>query len=348
MKKITWVIALLAVLALLVTGCLEGDPEEEKPTGGDEAATGVYFARDGGDKIQDADRPLTLTEEYLRIFFDPLGEDFLKLRVKFTLSAPSNVSQQCAFDGTGTWGNNVYINNTDTITYEVDPTTEFTQSWGASGTALDKKTLKGICFVIADGGEDGVIVTLNEVTFIGVGSEEGEGEEGLQPDPSFTADNTKSLSDVVKVGTGAAIVSSDLVKLGTKGGATVIQVAPNATNEFRLTISFDNPTLDISNATKVVVSWISGSVTSANFNVMLTMKNYTLSGGIQSNRSALMNSASNTNGEFVFVTHHPNDWGGWEGPAISETDGVCSEIEIFSEDASLSDAYLYFTSINIQ
>jgi len=172
--------------------------------------------------------------------------------------------------------------------------------------------------------------------------------EGLQPDTTFNVGGSEDLLDVVKVGTGATLVDSSLVKLGTKDGQTVIQVTPNAQGQFRLQINF-NPTLDISAATNFVMNWLSSAATSASFNVMFTMQNYTApggEGGIQGNRMALEGTVSNTNGELDFTADHPN-WGGWQGPALGDTDGICSQIEIFSEATALGGAYLYVTSIDV-
>jgi len=169
--------------------------------------------------------------------------------------------------------------------------------------------------------------------------------EGLQPDPTFTEEGTEDLLDVVKVGTGAALVDSSLVKLGTKSGSTVIQVAPNAQGEFRLQINF-NPTLDITAAEEFVMSWLSSAATSADFNISFTMQNYVESGDVHGKNMSLTGTVSNTDGVLDLVDDRA-DWGGWEGPDLGDTDGICSQIEIYSNDATLDGAYLYVTSIDV-
>ncbi|MDR0303107.1 MAG: hypothetical protein LBI04_12450 [Treponema sp.] len=198
-RKFVLFAALFAALALLFIACSSGGDEQQQQqqTGGNEEAKNVFFGKDGSgdgfEKIQDAKTPFHLTEEYVRIIFDPLGKDFQKLRVKFTLSNSSNVMQFCAYDGIGTMGadgSNMYLDYTDTISWESDPAVVFVEAWGTHDGAFEKSTMKGICFNI-DAWKDGIDLTLNEVTFIGVGKssepDDGDGDgdgETENPNPA--------------------------------------------------------------------------------------------------------------------------------------------------------------------
>jgi hypothetical protein len=325
MKKLTWLIALMAALALLVIGCPGGGDPDDDDGDEDKTATGVYFARDGGDnegftKIQDANIPLTLTEDYVRIFFDPLGEDFASLRVKFTLSVSSNISQQCAYDETGTWGNNKYLDMTDTIIYEVDPATEFTQSWGASGAKLDKETLFGICFVI-DGGKDGVSITLNELTFTGA-------SKGPTPtdSPIKVSFKTTQKNAIVK-GSSFVAVSGNTI--------TVTWNPADEDGAFRVKVDLEEG-VDISSGySKFAMDWSSGSADGGNFNITLFFSG---------NRVLSAYGGSGT-AEFDFNDDHPDWASGWGDAAV----GTITGFEIFSDDDdSFGSGTLVITKISFE
>jgi len=104
-------------------------------------------------------------DTFLYIYFTEPGEDFGKIKIGFSLSTGANVSWQCAYDATGTWGGGPgYAGwGGSNVTFEVDPAL-FTQSWGASGQALNKETLKGICLKISGG--EGQTFTLKGVEFL--------------------------------------------------------------------------------------------------------------------------------------------------------------------------------------
>jgi len=335
MKKFLWVTALLAALAVIVTGCPgTGDPEEiEPPTGNFKAAANAYFAGDGGNngaftKIQDANKPFALTEQYVRIIFDPLGEDFAKLRVKFTLSTASNISQQCAYVESGTWGHisnvNFYIDNTNVLIYERNPTAEFTTNWGADGDSLDKAALIGICFVIAEW--QGVTLTLNEIGFVGVGEE---------APPPESRDIQIHFKDTEKK---ATVANSDFAAVsGNTITAAWNKDGNDGKGEYRINVNISEPErVDLGSAySKFVMDWTAGSANGGNFNVSLYFSG---------NRMLSAYAPSGT-AEFNFIADNPGWAAGWGDAAV----GIITGLEIWSDDSgSLGTSTVVITRLGFE
>lgn len=192
MKKFMWIAALLAALALIVSGCPGGgDDTGEGDTG---TYTGAWYLATDDDGNHAANNQLTLNKKddsdgrtYLRIFFDPTNVSFSKIKIDFTIdNGGANVCWQNVVDSTGKWGFNGdnYIEWLEEGPIEIDPSANFTQAWDATGSALDKKSMSVLCIyaVPSDPDDDPCpVFTLTGVSFTGLGSsgseQENNGEE---------------------------------------------------------------------------------------------------------------------------------------------------------------------------
>ena len=173
MKKLTWIAALLITLALIVTGCPGGGDTVEKPTGGDEAATGVYLASsEGGTGVANNTIITTSVTQLLYLYFEPTGRDFEKLVLDYTINPAGNVTVQAlyGYNGAGdpcTWGtsdwNPAWFDGSGS--YDIIPSI-FTADWSNTGAnAINKSTIHGMCINIA---EDRTTFKVTGVTFVGL------------------------------------------------------------------------------------------------------------------------------------------------------------------------------------
>ncbi|MDR2575123.1 MAG: hypothetical protein LBC52_01625 [Treponema sp.] len=321
-KKFLWIATLFAALALLVTGCPTGGGGEEEGDGDDVSATGVYFGKDGGDKIQDVNQPLTLTEDYVRIMFDAPGKDFQKIRVKFSLDQPFGVMQQCAFENDGekgyTWGGtedpDMFLDYADVFTYERDPVTAFTSNWSSKAGTFDKKQMVGICFALENG--TGIKFTLNEITFVGVG----QGSEPPPPPPGPSGTTTVEFKNGVKKT--ATLDASNFAKADETGKITVTWNPNDENGAFRVKVQFAaDSQVDLSSGySKFKMDWTSGSADGGNFNISLYFSG---------NRMLSAYGASGT-ATFDFISDHPSWAAGWGDAAV----GIITGFEIFSDDST--------------
>ncbi|MDR2701830.1 MAG: hypothetical protein LBB72_05315 [Spirochaetaceae bacterium] len=379
-KKFVWFAALLAALTLVFIGC--GSNVDEPPDGGEEkislesafSATEIdqgaatvtvgehtfsFTGTSTNENDQTVQGKLTTPEtnpldwsSYLGFKFDYKSSgNYQIILVCDTTGGTDKAAWIFKYNGTDGW--NAVPSADDWTPLEVS-FANFGKAWGAeTATAVDLTTIHEILFQIPSGPNQKTF-SLQNFALINDPNSIPQVDPPLGADSTFTEGSNAMLSDVFIAGTGATLNSSPYVKLGKKNNDTVIQVAPQPkiadgekVDEFRLGINL-NPALNISDAEKLVISWISGSQTQGNFNIKLTMANYSPAAGIETNDAALQKeNVGNTNGEIHFVTNHASGWGGWEGPALDDTDGKCTFIEIFSDDPRLKRQYLYFTSINI-
>jgi hypothetical protein len=368
-KKFLWFAALFAALALIVTGCPTGGGTDKLPTEGEDVDLAEIFS--GTTSISD-EAIITINGNSFTVTpgtsttalnanlltadggFD--ASEYLGFTFEYKSTIQVNVGIASDTSASGTmwliddWG--ACIVTDDWIKVECLFEGSLMKAWGDE-TAFDPSQW----FKLWIGAETFYADSKFEVRnfeFIT------DPNAVVNPDPPLSADSTfteggATLSDIFKAGTGASLASSSSVKIGKKGETKVIQVAPEPkvnsgvkVDEFRLGINL-NPALDLSDAEKLVLSWISGTQTQGNFNIKFTMANYTTTGtSINTNDAALeATDVGNSSGEIDFVDDHASDWGGWEGPEIADTDGKCTFIEIFSNDPRLKRQFLYFTEIDI-
>jgi len=339
-KKFLWIAALFAAFALLVTGCPTGGGEDDDDDGKDVDATGVYFGKDGGDKIQDADQPLTLTENWVRIMFDAPGKDFQKIRVKFSLDEPCNVMQQCAFENDGeegyTWGGsdspNAYLDYSNEFTYESDPVVEFTSNWSSKAGTFDKKQMVGICFTVVDG--TGVKFTLNEITFVGIG----ESSEPPSPPPPPPESSGSTGVDFKGTKKTATLIPSNFANADETGKITVTWNPNDEGGAFRVKAEFDAASqVNLSSGySKFKMDWTATANASGSFNISLYFPN---------NRM-LSKTVSVGTAEFDFTADHPSWAAGtsWGGAAV----GTITGFEIYSNDSSLGTNPLVITALSFE
>jgi hypothetical protein len=300
MKKIAWIVALLAALALIVTACPGGgdpDPEPKGPDdmtnpGGDVDAQNWFLATDDdGTKAPNNQLLLNKIDDpdgrtYVRIFFDPLGTDFDKIVVNFTISdGGANVNWQSVKDDSGTWGfdptglsDGSFIDWLEAGPLKFDPAERFTSSWGATGTKLDKSTMYFICFFATpnDPEDTQATFTLTGVSFSGSESKEpGEpGDPGENPNPPGVAPGDAAW--YLATAEGGALKAVDNKWIFTESGKfAYIYFKPNA-NLNTITISFTvNPSVSVTRQcvydTHGTWGWGDGEVTSGS--------NFDLSGG---------------------------------------------------------------------
>jgi len=335
-KKLLWIAALFAVSALIVVGCPTGGGDDPVPSE-DVAATNVYFGKEASGvftKIQDASLPLTLTENYVRIIFDPLGKDFQKIRVKFSLDQEHDVMQQCAFENDGekgyTWGGtespDMYLDFASDFTYERDPTVEFTSNWSNKSGKFDKTQMIGICFSLGDGGA-GIKFTLNELSFVGAGKP----SEPSAPPGSIDVEfkGTKKT---------ATLQSSNFAKI--EDGKMIVTWNPkDESGAFRAKVQFATDSqVDLSTGySKFKMNWSASTGTSGSFNISLFF----------SGNRMLSKTVNSGTAEFNFVDDHP-DWAAgtsWGGAAV----GTITGFEIYSSDGtSLGAGPLVITNISFE
>jgi len=200
MKKLTWIAALLMALALIVTGCGDGnsgdpDDDDEEDTRGVEldgteqfwlatSDTGMRKWPNNVMKLESEDAEGT---GYVRIFFQPPGgipANTATLAITFSITVPHDIMWQCAWDKNGKWGrsgnDDNYADNTDGYNGPIScrPRVVFNGGgmWGVAEVGdwgitepgnenaanIDLASLRGVCLQLpyAEG-----TFTLTDVTF---------------------------------------------------------------------------------------------------------------------------------------------------------------------------------------
>ena len=337
MKKITWIIALLAALALIVTGCPgEGDDVTDPTTGETQLAKNLYLAAtEGGTAI--AGNTITTTEANQNIYayFDPLGENFDKIILDFTASPGENLTVTALYgmhnDASCTWGKQTW----DTNWYESGPltidTAAFTADWSNTGAGgIDKSTIKGFCINIANE----TTFTLTGVTFDGVGKD--SPSIPTPPPPGEDSPIKVFFKDTEKNG----IVKDSQFVTVSNGIITVAWNPDGSDNgEFRAEIQLSGDAqVDLSSGySKFVMEWTSGSAYGGNFNISLYFPG---------NRM-LSAYASSGKAEFNFTTDHPSWAAGttWGGASV----GTITGFEIYSgDDTNFGSGNLVITKISFE
>jgi hypothetical protein len=324
-KKFFWIAALIAALALIFIGCGGGDEESGPP---DDVE--FWLASDNtGEKLSTLSTTLTGTAEgtedpVVYIFFTPLGKEFDKIKIDFTLDPGANMSWQCAYDANGTWGQsgNDYIGWKEAGPIDVDPATMFVSGWGVienGATALDKTSMKGICLRLSPGEGDNVVFTLTDVTFTGVssGSGEGEGEEEEEEAPYSVDDRIIQLSfkEITKSatlkGTGYQTFEEGKVKIAwnDKDQSGAFRAIVDIAEADRLNLS--------SGYSKFKMDWTADSATKGNFNISLYFSG-----------NRMLSKEAGLSAEFDF-TDVPSWANGWGDAAV----GTITGFEIYSDDS---------------
>lgn len=319
-KKLLWVAALFAALALIVTGCPTGGGGDEPPPG-DETEFWVA-ANDTGEKLGEG-KTKTLVgqteDNYVHIFFTPLGKSFDKIKIDFTYGGNGvgfNMCWQCAYDDNGTWGQSGgdYIDWLETGPIEVDPAVMFKSGWGAianGATALDKASMKGICLrvTVADGDPDATF-TLTKVEFVGNGSG-GSGDGGGGP----------VIFDGSKGGfvTGASVKASSTFATATASNITITWNSADEGGAFRAEIALASAAqVDLSAYTKFKMDWTTTTGTGGSFNISLYF----------SGNRMLSKTVNTGTAEFDFTADHPSWASGWGDASV----GTITGFEIYSSD----------------
>jgi hypothetical protein len=321
MKKLAWLMALLAALALLVTGCPGGgDPEDEDGDEEDKSAESLYLsATEGGTAVTGNTITITEANQNIYVYFAPLGKNFDKLTLNFTASPGENLTVTAIYgmhnDATCTWGKQTWDTNWyDSGPIEID-TTAFTLDWSNTGAGgIDKATIKGFCINIASE----TTFTLTGVTFTGVGKD----SPPPPPPPPPVEDSPIKIyfkgaekNGIVK-GSNSVTVSNNSISVAwneqDQGGAFRVQFELSEAERVDLSSGYS----------KFVMEWTSGSAAGGNFNISLYFPD---------NRM-LSNYAGSGSAEFDFIDNHP-DWAAgtsWGGASV----GTITGFEIFSDDAS--------------
>jgi len=331
-KKFLWIAALFAALALLVTGCSPtggGDDGGDEEEGGETTEFWVA-ANDTGEKLGDG-KTKTLVgqteDNYVHIFFTPLGKSFDKIKITFTFGSTGfDICWQCAYDDNGTWGQNGgdYIDWLQAGSIEVDPAVMFKSGWGtiANGaTALDKASMKGICIrVTVPEGDPDATFTLTNVEFVGGSSSGGGGNDG--PIVIFDGSNGGFKP-------GASIASSSFVT-ATANNITISWNSnddpdnPDEKGAFRGKVNLASAAqADLTAYTKFKMDW---STTTDNANGSFNISLY-----FPGNRM-LSKPVSAGTAEFNFTIDHPSWAAGtsWGGAEV----GTITGFEIYSNDSS--------------
>ena len=338
MKKITWIIALLAALALIFVGCPgEGDDDKDKDKDKEEKpAENLYLsATEGGTAV--ANNTITTTEanQNIYVYFDPLGENFDKIVLDFTASPGENITVTALYgmhnDASCTWGKQTW----DTNWYEGGPltidTAAFTADWSNTGAGgIDKATIKGFCINIANE----TTFTLTGITFTGIGK-----DSPSTPTPPLPGEDSPIkvfFKDTEKDG---IVKGSQFVTVSN--GTITVAWNPDASDngEFRATIQLNSDAqVNLSSGySKFVMEWTSGSADGGNFNISLYFPN---------NRMLSAYAASGK-AEFNFTSDHPGWASGtdWGGAAV----GTITGFEIYSgDDTNFGSDNLVITKISFE
>lgn len=253
----------LYVRKLGVSGTAIPDPEVGTPI----PATGIFMAytKDAasGQKIL----PLTpgtdgITHEDIKriyVHFDPLGQDFAAIDIKFTKNAPQgggNMNIKSAVDASGelqfTGGNDYlgWFGWDNEPFYFADPST--------INPAVDKATLRAIGF---DFQVDAATPTLEllSVTFLPKGA-----EPPKDPDPvdeledQWVIDASVALESIIKVtGVSAAAAGGEIsaVELGKLNGVPAVRVLPAEEDKAIRAVFEVAAPYDISGYGKAVLTW---------------------------------------------------------------------------------------------
>jgi len=319
-KKLIWIAALFAALALMVVGCPTGggnDPDDNTETVGE-----FWVAKDDtGEKLGDGTKKTLVgqaEDNYVHIFFNPPGKNFGKIKINFTFGASGvgfNISWQCAYDANGTWGQNGndYIDWLEAGPIEVDPSDMFKSGWGtiANGAAaLDKSSMKGICIrVNVPDGDPDATFTLTGVEFVGTSG--GGGGGGSNNGVIFDGSNGGFVA-------GASVASSSFVT-STTGNITIAWNTADEGGAFRGKVNLASAAqVNLSGYSKFKMDWTSGSADGGNFNISLYFPgNRMLSAYVGSGTAA-----------FDFISDHPDWAAGWGDAAV----GTITGFEIYSSD----------------
>ena len=346
MKKITWIIALLAALALIFVGCPGEGDEEPPPQGGDgdgDAKNWFLATDDEGTKVPNNQLTLHGTDDadgrtYIRIFFDPPGDDFEKIKIDFTISDNGgNVCWQSVKDSTGTWGfdgtglsDGNYIGWFENGPIDIDPATRFKSSWGATGAALQKSSMFFVCIYVT-GTVDNAVFTLTGVSFTGIGKD---------PTPTEPPTTTPTDSPIQvyfnETAKSAVVKGSNSVSVS----GNTITAAWNPADEggaFRIKVDLNEGFNISSDYSKFVMEWTSGSAVGGNFNISLYFPGNRMLSAYAASGSA----------EFNFTTDHPSWAAGttWGGASV----GTITGFEIFSDDdTNIGSDNLVITKISFE
>lgn len=322
-KKFLWIAALFAALSLIVIGCPTGggggDDDGDKKT----ETVEFWLASD------DLGTPLgkdtvTLTgdaenEQYVYIFFTPLGRIFNTIKVDYTFGEAGvgfNMRWQCTYDDTGTWGavytNDNFIGWMEQGPSECDPAIMFVNAWGATGTALDKTTMKGLCLAVSvpAGSEANFKFLGGELIGLGSGGDNGNGGGDGEPLTVFGGGT---------LGTGVTIVANEKGITHSVSGGKIVVNRDTTNDEFRLQVAI-SPAVDISGLSDFVLDFdLDGENTLGGANISIFTSD--------SKKAGVAGWGKSSPAKYNFTSDHQS----WLGVAVSETNGQCTGFEIYSD-----------------
>jgi hypothetical protein len=324
-KKLLWIAALFAVSALIVIGCPTGGGDDPPPP--EDVEFWLASDNEGTELGKDTVKLIgdDANEQYVYIFYNPVSEKFDKIKINYTFGESGigfNMRWQCAYDDTGTWGsvssNDNYIGWQEEGPSECDPTTMFVNAWGATGTALNKATMKGICLAVSvPAGSEANFKLINVELIGGSGSGSGGGGGGNNNGPIVIFDGSNG-----GFVTGASIETSSSVT-ATASNITITWNTADQGGAFRGKVNLASAArADLTSYTKFKMDWSASTGTSGSFNISLYFPN---------NRM-LSKTVNSGTAEFHFVNDHP-DWAAgtsWGGAEV----GTITGFEIFSDNSA--------------
>jgi hypothetical protein len=350
MKKFTWIVALLAVLVLVVTGCPGGGDKEEKktettePVNMAEVFTGTKTTQDKAAVTVAADTAtFSFTGEEMwgelvaaeETPWDVSGYTGIRFDYKSTEQATIFIQDPnslfiVAYDGSDGWG---AINSAENWTSLTIPFAILDRmDWFGEDAPFNKTVIK-ICFQISAGSVAALkkfeirnLLLINDPNYKPPVTPPGGGEN----------DGLIVIFDGSGGGfiTGASIAAQD----AEFDPSYVTATANNITvtwndDEFRAKVSLTSTArADLTDYSKFGMAWTSGSATGGSFNISLYF----------SGNRMLNKTVSSGNATFDFVTDNPGWASGWGDSAV----GTITGFEIYSDDdTSFGDDDLVITKI---
>jgi len=345
MKKFLLIGALLAALALVVTGCPTGGGDDPDKPVGDGDLNWYLTDTEGGDKV--SGNKITLTENCnVYVYFDAPGVSFDKIKLTYTIDPGQNLTYAAVYDTFGegenseihTWGitnwKTDWLGGSEDIIVEINPS-DYGDKW-SGGTqngrdGIDRTKIFGLCINFND-----ITTGVNPVFALKNVELTGKGSAPPPPPPP------PGTLDVEFKGTkkSATLESSNFAK--TEDGKLIVTWNPaddpNATGEkgaFRAKVQFAAASqVDLSSGySKFKMDWTTTGGTGGSFNISLYFP---------SNRMLSAYAASGT-AAFDFTSDHPSWAAGttWGGAAV----GTITGFEIYSNDTSIGAGPLVITKI---
>jgi len=347
-KKLLWLAALLAALALFVTGCPGGEKEDDDDKDKDKGGSGEFkwylTDTEGGEAVPG--NQITITKNCdVYVYFDAPGATFDKLKITYTVDPGQNLTYACLYDKFGegddeeihTWGitswTTIWRGGTEDVIAELDPSA-YGDKWskgtqdGRSG--IDRTKIFGLCINFND-----ITTGVNPVFTLKNVELTGKGTPVTPPPTPIDVTLATEFSD-----TKATIDFSNLVTLVDDGNDKAIKILPTTTNEnknnFKISIMF-SPPVDIDSVSSLAFEWKSTP----------TATSLKIGAGIETTGGYtwMINESSGISnpGSLSFTSDVPSwaaDWGN------KTPSGTCSKIDIeFTDGEATGYTELYIKKI---